>query len=150
MFWKRNGKNIISNNSFIFYFSIKITVNKNFNYEITSRINNFQIVVDEFQSIFSDASFKASTELSFVDYLQNVPNVCYLSATPVLDKYLEQLDEFKNLPYYELVWDKSMITKPVINRKKVKIDKKIQHIYNYKQFRQKPSKLFVAICKLLK
>ena len=83
-------------------------------------INNFQIVVDEFQSIFSDASFKASTELSFVDFLQSVPNVCYLSATPVLDKYLEQLDEFKNLPYYELVWDSSMITKPVINRKKVK------------------------------
>ena len=83
-------------------------------------INNFQVVVDEFQSIFSDASFKASTELSFVDYLQGIPNVCYLSATPILDKYLEQLDEFKNLPYYELVWDSSMITKPVINRKKVK------------------------------
>ena len=83
-------------------------------------INNFQVVVDEFQSIFSDASFKASTELSFMDYLQYIPNVCYLSATPVLDKYLEQLDEFKNLPYYELVWDQSMITKPVIKRKKVK------------------------------
>ena len=83
-------------------------------------INQFQVVVDEFQSIFSDASFKASTELSFVDYLQGIPNVCYLSATPILDKYLEQLDEFKNLPYYELVWDSSMITKPVINRKKVK------------------------------
>ncbi len=83
-------------------------------------INNFQVVVDEFQSIFSDASFKASTELNFVDYLQNISNVCYLSATPILDKYLEQLDEFKDLPYYELVWDKSMITKPVINRKKVK------------------------------
>ena len=83
-------------------------------------INQFQIVVDEFQSIFSDASFKASTELDFVDFLQSVPNVCYLSATPVLDKYLEQLDEFKNLPYYELAWDKSMITKPVINRRKVR------------------------------
>ena len=83
-------------------------------------LNQFQVVVDEFQSIFSDSAFKADTEVSFVDYLQNVPNVCYLSATPVLDKYLEQLDEFKNLPYYELVWDKSMITKPVINRKKVK------------------------------
>ena len=83
-------------------------------------INNFQIVVDEFQSIFSDASFKASTELDFVDFLQSAPNVCYLSATPVLDKYLSELDEFKDLPYYELVWDKSMITKPVIDRRAVR------------------------------
>ena len=83
-------------------------------------INNFQVVVDEFQSIFSDASFKASTELDFVDFLQNIPNVCYLSATPVLDKYLSELDEFKNLPYYELVWDQSMITKPVIDRRAVR------------------------------
>ena len=83
-------------------------------------INQFQIVVDEFQSIFSDSAFKASTELNFIDFLQSAPNVCYLSATPILDKYLEQLDEFKDLPYYELVWDSSMITKPVINRRKVK------------------------------
>ena len=83
-------------------------------------INNFQVVVDEFQSIFSDASFKAATELDFVDFLQVIPNVCYLSATPVLDKYLSELDEFKNLPYYELVWDKSMITKPVIDRRAVR------------------------------
>ena len=82
-------------------------------------LEQFQIVVDEFQSIFSDASFKATTELGFLTYLQNVPNVCYLSATPVLDRYLSELDEFKNLPYYELVWDSSMITKPVINRKKI-------------------------------
>ena len=82
-------------------------------------LEQFQVVVDEFQSIFSDASFKATTELGFLTYLQNVPNVCYLSATPVLDRYLSELDEFKNLPYYELVWDSSMITKPVINRKKI-------------------------------
>ena len=45
-------------------------------------INQFQIVVDEFQSIFMDSRFKASTELDFMTILQNVPNVCYLSATP--------------------------------------------------------------------
>ena len=38
-------------------------------------INQFQVVVDEFQSIFIDASFKASTELNFVNHLQGVPNV---------------------------------------------------------------------------
>lgn len=72
-------------------------------------INQFQVVVDEFQSIFTDASFKASVELNFVGYLQSVPNVCYLSATPMLDKYLEQMDEFRELPYYSLIWDKTRL-----------------------------------------
>ena len=91
-------------------------------YEIGSGnfLNQFQVVVDEFQSIFTDASFKASTELNFVGYLQSVPNVCYLSATPLLDNYLSLLDEFKNLPYYELVWDSSKIICPKIDRKKVR------------------------------
>ena len=40
-------------------------------YEIDPNlINQFQVVVDEFQSIFSDSAFKADTEVSFVDYLQ--------------------------------------------------------------------------------
>ena len=86
------------------YDSLKHVLEAIFNAQVIS-LNQFQIVVDEFQSIFSDASFKASTELNFVGYLQNVPNVCYLSATPMLGKYLEQLDEFKYLPYYKLLWD---------------------------------------------
>ncbi len=88
----------------------------NSNYSLTQ----FQVVVDEFQSIFTDASFKATTELNFMGYLQNVPNVCYLSATPVLDKYLEELDEFKNLPYYELVWDKRRLREYDVDRQPTK------------------------------
>ena len=83
-------------------------------------INQFQVVVDEFQSIFIDASFKASTELNFVTNLQNVPNVCYLSATPMMKKYLEKIDEFKNLPYYQLKWSESRLLSPLIQRKRVR------------------------------
>ena len=86
------------------YDSLKHVLESIFNAQVIP-LNYFQIVVDEFQSIFSDSSFKASTELNFVGYLQNVPNVCYLSATPMLGKYLSELDEFKNLPYYKLIWD---------------------------------------------
>ena len=51
-----------------------------------------------------DASFKADTELNFVSILQDCPNVTYLSATPYIEEYLNELDEFKDLPYYELKW----------------------------------------------
>ena len=65
----------------------------------------FQVVVDEFQSIFIDSRFKSETEIELLDQLRGVQRVCYVSATPMLDKYLEKLDEFKDLPYYELDWE---------------------------------------------
>ena len=68
------------------------------------QINNFQIVVDEFQSIFIDARFKSDAELELVNNLQNLQRVCLVSATPMLDRYLEMLPEFKDLPYYEFDW----------------------------------------------
>ena len=66
--------------------------------------DTFYVVIDEMQSVFSDALFKSDTELSFVDQLQGLQRVCYVSATPMLKKYLAMLDEFKDLPYYELDW----------------------------------------------
>ena len=68
-------------------------------------INNFQIVVDEFQSIFIDAKFKSGTEVEFLNHIQGLQKVCYVSATPMIDKYLDMLDEFKDLPYLELDWE---------------------------------------------
>ena len=67
--------------------------------------NNFQVVIDEFQSIFIDSRFKSSTEMELLYHLRDVQRLCFVSATPMLDKYLDMLDEFKNLPYLELDWE---------------------------------------------
>jgi len=66
---------------------------------------SFYTVVDEFQSIFTDSKFKSSTELDFLNYLKLAKKVCFVSATPMIDEYLNMLDEFKDLPYYELDWE---------------------------------------------
>ena len=68
--------------------------------------DTFYVVIDEMQSVFSDALFKSDTELTFVYQLRDIQNVCYVSATPMLEGYLLQLDEFKDLPYFELDWTK--------------------------------------------
>ena len=68
-------------------------------------INNFYVVVDEFQSIFTDSKFKSSTEIEFLHHIQDIQKICYVSATPMIDKYLDMLDEFKDLPFYELDWE---------------------------------------------
>lgn len=84
-----------------------------------NRLDEFTFVVDEFQSIFLDAYFKASTEFDFVETLQGCENIIYLSATPMLDKYLEKVPEFKDLPFYQLDWSESGYVENVLIRRKI-------------------------------
>ena len=94
-------------------------------------LNSFLIVVDEFQNIFIDSRFKAETELNFIDTLQTCSNVTYLSATPYIEEYLNELDEFKDLPYYELKWDASRLRTINIDYKRTtSIGKEVDKIIN--------------------
>ena len=81
-------------------------------------LSDFYFIIDEFQSIFLDAFFKSSVEFDFVEYLQDCPNVLYLSATPMLDKYLEKVDTFKNLPFYEIDWSETNCVENIIIQRK--------------------------------
>ena len=81
-------------------------------------LDTFTFVSDEFQSIFGDAFLKSEVEFSFVEVLQECPNVIYLSATPMLDKYLERVPEFKDLPYQILNWSETGGVEQVIIQKK--------------------------------
>ena len=71
-----------------------------------NEIYNYQIVVDEFQSLLPDSVFKSDTELSLLHHLRDLRRVCFLSATPMLSKYTQMLSDFKDLPYFELNWKK--------------------------------------------
>jgi len=99
----------------------------------------FQVVVDEFQSIFIDSRFKSSTEMELLYYLRDVQKLCFVSATPMLDKYLEMLDEFKNLPYLEFDWitkDPGRVKRPQLEIKFTKRslnEEAGQVIQNYKK-----------------
>lgn len=78
-------------------------------------IRDYYIIVDEFTSIFTDSRFKATVEMDFVDQLRGLDRICFLSATPMMEEYLEELDEFKDLPYYQLDWatmDPTRLIKP--------------------------------------
>ena len=99
----------------------------------TQRLENFRIVVDEFQSIFVDSRFKATTEFSFLIELRNISGqICFVSATPMMDTYLKQVEYFNGLPYFELDWglmDKSRVMKPELKvRKIVSVNSEIKRI----------------------
>jgi len=104
--------------------------------------NSYAIVVDEFQSIFMDAVFKPEVELDFVEDLKNCANVLYLSATPMLEKYLVQLDYFKDLPMYKFKWSDKRVESVRIQRETVRnINKRLNDfITDYREGRY-PNKI---------
>ena len=96
-------------------------------------MEDFKIVVDEFQSIFVDSRFKATTEFSFINELKEVSNqICFVSATPMMDNYLMKLNYFKGLPYFELDWglrDPARVMKPELKvRKTQSINSELKRI----------------------
>lgn len=73
--------------------------------ECIEDMKEWRVVVDEFQCLLNDASFKADTELKLLEQLKKLPYVTYLSATPILDKYIAQISYFDGIPYYKLDWE---------------------------------------------
>jgi hypothetical protein len=76
---------------------------------------SFYTVIDEFQTILHDSKFKSNTELEFLDILKQSHSALFVSATPMLEEYLNMLDEFDGLPYISMDWsseDPNRIIKP--------------------------------------
>lgn len=90
---------------------------------VISEYNAFQdftIISDEMQCIFTDATFKGDSVLKYLKYLEPIKNVVFLSATPYLENYLDNVDEFKDLPYIELEWSPSVLENIRVTGIKVK------------------------------
>lgn len=78
-------------------------------------------VVDEFQCLMGDATFKGSTDMNFLVKLnKEAGRICYLSATPIPDMYLDYIPQFAGIPYYRLEWDPDVIEEPTLKEVQMK------------------------------
>lgn len=100
--------------------------------ETRNELEKYYAVSDEMQCIFTDAAFKGDTVLNYLQSLGRINNVVLLSATPYLESYLDQIPEFKDLPYIELDWETlepGRVFKPDITTYRVaSLDKEIDKI----------------------
>lgn len=62
--------------------------------------SDWRVVVDEFQYLLADSNFKSEIEVKFMENLKQFGYVTYLSATPILDWFIEKIGYFKDIPYY--------------------------------------------------
>lgn len=84
-------------------------------------LDSFLFVVDEFQCLMGDATFKGNTDMNFLVSLDNeVKRICYLSATPIPDIYLDYIPQFTNIPNYKLEWDPDVIVEPTLKERQMK------------------------------
>ena len=92
---------------------------------------DWRIVVDEFQYMLADSGFKSEVELKLLEHLKRFPYVTYLSATPILDKYLKQIDYFKDMNYYHLIWTNKEVVKVYRERSNNPISAAIEIVRSY-------------------
>lgn len=95
--------------------------------------SDWRIVVDEYQYLLIDSGFKSETEMALLDILKSFPYVTYLSATPIADKYMLEMDCFRDLPYTVLEWSK--VEQRFVKRVQSKnpINNAIEIVSNYQQ-----------------
>ena len=92
-------------------------------------IDSFLFVVDEFQCLMGDATFKGTTDMNFLIRLDSeAKNICYLSATPIQDRYLDFVPQFKGLPYIKLEWDQAVLEEPNVREIQMKKDESAEKI----------------------
>lgn len=95
--------------------------------------SGWRVVVDEYQYLLIDSSFKSETEIALLETLKEFPCVTYISATPIADRYMLQMDWFKDMPYTVLEWNN--VEKRVVKRVQSKspINNAIEIIRNYQK-----------------
>ena len=85
------------------------------------QLGTTQIVIDEWQSIFIDSAFKGDTENKFLQALVGLEKLCFVSATPMIEGYMREVELFDKMPFYILDWstdDPVRVMKPALRVRK--------------------------------
>lgn len=89
---------------------------------------DWRVVVDEYQYLLIDSGFRSDKAIALLDVVNEFDYVTYLSATPIADKYIQGMEQFKDVPYTELIWGdrveriyvaREISTKPIDNAVKI-------------------------------
>ncbi len=96
--------------------------------------SDWRVVIDEYQYLLIDSGFRSDKAIALLDVVNEFDYVTYLSATPIADKYIQKMEQFKDVPYTELIWGdnvEKIDVERVVSAKP--IDNAIKIVRNYKQ-----------------
>lgn len=90
--------------------------------------SDWRVVIDEYQYLLIDSGFRSDKAIALLDVVNEFDYVTYLSATPIADKYIQGMEQFKDVPYTELIWgdkveriyvEREVSAKPIDNAIKI-------------------------------
>lgn len=90
--------------------------------------SDWRVVIDEYQYLLIDSGFRSDKAIALLDVVNEFDYVTYLSATPIADKYIQEMEQFKDVPYTELIWgdrveriyvEREVSAKPIDNAIKI-------------------------------
>lgn len=90
--------------------------------------SDWRVVVDEYHYLLIDSGFRSDKAIALLDVMNEFDYVTYLSATPIADKYIQGMEQFKDVPYTELIWgdrveriyvEREVSAKPIDNAIKI-------------------------------
>lgn len=94
--------------------------------------SDWRVVVDEYQYLLIDSGFRSDKAIALLDVVNEFDYVTYLSATPIADKYIQEMEQFKDVPYTELIWGERVERIYVAREVSAKpIDNAIKIVKNY-------------------
>ena len=96
--------------------------------------SEWRVVVDEYQYLLIDSGFRSDKAIALLGVVNEFDYVTYLSATPIADKYIQKMEQFKDVPYTELIWG-DMVEKIDVERivSAKPINNAIEIVRNYQQ-----------------
>ena len=95
--------------------------------------SEWRVVVDEFQYMLSDSSMKSEVEIKLLEALKDFPYVTYMSATPIIGKYIKKISWFNKMDYTELNWLNIEKIRLIRMESKRPIDSAIEVVRSYQR-----------------
>lgn len=68
-------------------------------------LQDFDVLVDEMHCLFTDALYKGTEEIEFLEKVIQSKNVIFMSATPFVEEFLNEIEPFKSMKYVMLEWN---------------------------------------------
>ncbi|MCM1138210.1 MAG: hypothetical protein NC453_06515 [Muribaculum sp.] len=93
---------------------------------------DWRVVVDEYQYLLIDSGFRSDKAIDLLNAIKEFDYVTYLSATPIADKYIQQMKQFKDVPYTILEWDNVEKTNIMRVESAKPINNALEIVRNYK------------------
>ena len=89
--------------------------------------------VDEAHALLEDSGFKSDVVMKFIDTIKTAEKLCFVTATPHIDDFLQHIPFLKELPYTQLDWEEKERYKVMRCHSENPVNSALRLVRNYRR-----------------